>query len=97
MNIVTNNRPRQLQALVDLSEDAQKEFDYIERDDEKYYPRIVQYKGAWYDVYDSQHIHKELGFDKFKGWDAIVTETFFSGVLFKFFGDDEVIVGMYYA
>jgi hypothetical protein len=30
-------------------------------------------------------------------WDSIVSETFFSGVLFRLVGDDQVIVGQYFA
>jgi len=93
MNIITNNRPRPLACLLDLPEKVRAEFDYVENYDLSY--RFAQYLGCWYDVYDSQACG--VGFDQFKGWDGIVSETFFSGVLFRFVGDDEVIVGRYFS
>jgi hypothetical protein len=99
MNIITNNIPRQLLPLTDLPAEAQKEFDYIENYDLSY--RFVQYKGCWYDVYDTQVLEQSRlpPGPLFKlaagGWDSIVTETFFSGVVFRLVGDDEVIVGRY--
>ncbi len=95
MKITTNNIPRQLLPLTDLPKKAQEDFDYVENYDLSY--RFVQYKGYWYDVYDSQCITRELGFDQFKGWHGIVSESYFSGILFRLVGDDEVIVGRYAA
>ena len=89
MNIITNNHQRQMACLAELPDNVRADFSYI-MDDERYCPRFVQYKGCWYDVYDSQSVTRD------KGWDGIVSETFFSGVLFRFVGDDEVIVGRYF-
>jgi hypothetical protein len=95
MIITTNNRPRPLACFADLPAKVQADFDYVENYDLSY--RFVQYKGWWYDVYDSQSITRELGFDQFKGWHGIVSDSFFSGVLFKLCDDGEVVVGRYYA
>jgi hypothetical protein len=95
MNIITNNRPRPLACLLDLPAKVRAEFDYVENYDLSY--RFVQYLGHWYDVYDSQSITRELGFDQFKGWDGVVSDSFFSGILFRLVGDDEVIVGRYFS
>jgi hypothetical protein len=92
MIITTNNIPRQLLPLTDLPKKAQEDFDYL-NDPHEY--RLVNYKGYWYDVYDSQSITRELGFDQFKGWDSIVSDSFFSGILFRLVGDGEVVVGRY--
>ena len=96
MNIITNNHPRPLACLLDLPDNVRADFDYVAKDGD-YTARFVRYLGHWYDVYDSQSITRELGFDQFKGWHGIVSETFFSGVLFRLVGDDEVIVGRYFA
>ncbi len=96
MSIITNNRPRPLLALIDLPAKAQKDFDYV-KEGAEFYPSFVQYKGVWYDVYDSQNITRELGFSQFAGWHGIVSDSFFSGVLFKLCDDDTVIVGRYFA
>jgi len=92
MNIITNNHPRPLACLAELPAKVRADFDYVS---EQLSPRFVQYKGHWYDVYDSQACG--VGFDQFKGWDGIVSETFFSGVLFRFADEDQVIVGQYFA
>ena len=92
MNIITNNHQRQMACLAELPDNVRADFDYVE---DEFDARFVQYKGAWYDVYDSQACG--VGFDQFKGWDGIVSETFFSGVLFRFVADeDQVIVGRYF-
>jgi hypothetical protein len=81
--------------LAELPDNVRADFDYVAKDGD-HTARFVQYKGAWYDVLDAQFITRELGSDQFKGWDGIVSETYFSGVLFRFVGDDEVIVGRYF-
>jgi len=93
VNIITNNHQRQMACLLDLPDNVRADFDYVE---DEFDARLVQYKGTWYDVYDSQNITRELGFDQFKGWDGIVSDTYFSGVVFRLVGDDEVIVGRYF-
>lgn len=103
MKITTNNRPRQLLPLTDLPKKAQEDFDYL-NDPHEY--RLVQYKGHWYDVYDTQLIRTRpdhpVGHalvvaeaSPLADWDSIVSESFFSGILFRLVGDDEVIVGRY--
>jgi hypothetical protein len=38
-----------------------------------------------------------LGFSQFAGWHGIVSDSYFSGVLFKLCDDDTVIVGRYFS
>jgi hypothetical protein len=52
MNIITNRIPRPLQCLYDLPPAAAKDFGYLGQA-EACEPRLVQYKGVWYDVLDS--------------------------------------------
>jgi hypothetical protein len=94
VNIITNNHQRQMACLLDLPDNVRADFDYVAKDGD-HTARFVRYLGCWYDVLDSQACG--VGFDQFKRWDGIVSETFFSGVLFRFVGDDEVIVGRYFA
>ena len=105
MNITTDNKWRPLASLADLPAKAMKEFEYID-EDSIYDLRFVKYKGVWYDVRDTQRI--TVG-NSFRGWDMYVTkdhpfakwssvnsDSFFSGILFKF--DEyfeQVIVGRY--
>jgi hypothetical protein len=107
LTIITNRKPRQLLPLTDLPEKAQADFDYLTDDDRHSY-RFVQYKGVWYDVFDTQCIGRwdtprldgnmRVNADHpFAKWDSLHGNSFFSGVLFKFVGDGEVICGRYYS
>jgi hypothetical protein len=96
LTITTNRIPRDMVAFFQLPAKEMQYFDYIKEDDQ-YQPRLVEYKGCWYDVYDTMNVgHIEA----FQGWDSYISDTFFSGVLFLLMrdGDDErVICGRYYA
>lgn len=107
MQIITNNRPRPMVCAADLPAKVQDDFDYVKWE-EGYEPRFVQYKGVWYDVYDTQTIRTASGAPMGWGmvvekdsplasWHGIVSDSFFSGVLFKLCDDDTVIVGRYYS
>ena len=99
MNIITNNVPRTLMCAADLPLKARAEFDYIKWE-EGYDPRFVKYKGCWYDVDDTQGVRYSRGgsaMTEFNGWDLFVSETFFSGVLFRLVDDDQGMVGRYFS
>ena len=107
MNITTNNRARVLKSLSELPTKVAEDFDYIE-ECEAFDPRFVQFMGHWYDTQDVQGISTRrtnpVGWDcivqeddPLARWHAIVSETYFSGVLFRFVGNDEVVVGRYFA
>ena len=106
MNIITNNHQRQMACLAELPDNVRAEFDYV-REDGDYTARFVRYLGHWYDVLDAQFITREARYptgwamvvdetSSLASWHMIVSETYFSGVLFRFVGDDEVIVGRYF-
>lgn len=107
MQIITNWIPRNMVAKYELPLAVQKEFDYNECDD--YSNRYVQYKGQWIDAYDTQRIEMEKD-DSPVGWavkvhpgspvglfDAIISDSYFSGTLLRFVGDDQVVVARYYS
>ena len=97
MKIITNRIPRPLVCLFDLPKGAARDFKYIE-DPHEY--RLVQYKGVWYDVWDSVRCPGygalEATRHAFAGWDGYISDSFFSGVLFRFADDDCVVVGQYF-
>ena len=106
MEIKTDHKYRPLLSLCELPEKVAKDFDYVK---EEYCTlRFVKYKGDWYDTLDTQRITTEsyrMGWDMpvskdhiLADWDAILSDTFFSGMVFKFSEDwESVIVGVYYA
>ena len=108
MNITTNHCSYFLTEWHELPRLIQLDFDYVEGDD-RFTPRFIRYKDVWYDTHDAQRIvirragTDRMGWafyvdqnDPLAKWDAIISETFFSGVLFKFVEDDRVICGRYY-
>ena len=88
MKITSNFQPRNLLPLVDLPKDVQDYFGYI-KDDDIYSYRFVQYKGQFYDVFES--ITGNIP----EPWDSIELTSAFSGVLFKLIPEnDQVICGL---
>lgn len=97
MKIITNRIPRPLVCLADLPEKARKDFDYL-TEDHAYECRLVQYKGVWYDVYDSMRcptMDSSAPRNPLSGWDGYISDSFFSGVLFRFADDDRVVCATY--
>ena len=106
MDIITNWVPRNMVALYELPAKQRAWFDYVE--DDAYSPRFVQYKGEWHDAYDTQRIEPDNGRRSPVGWgvrvhpgsplclfDSIESDSYFSGLLFRFVDDDKVIVARY--
>ena len=100
MKIITNNHPRPLACIAELPVKVRADFDYVGDD---FDARFVQYKGVWYDVYDTTLLEQSrlpiggLFTCAARGWQSYISETFFSGVLFRFADEDQVIVGSYFA
>ena len=96
MKIITNNIPRPLACFLDLPEKIRQDFDYI---DDSYDLRFVQYKSVWYDVWDSMNCPwfeaPAATRHAFSGWDGYISDSYFSGVLFKFADEDCVVCATY--
>ena len=95
ITIKSNRHERPLYGLADLTPKDAEDFDYIEGED-RYSPRLFNYRGSWYDYYEFQRTSERLDAD---GWDGIQTESYFSGVLVSYrtkegkLLDETVIVG----
>lgn len=95
MRVITNNQPRRLHLLAALPPRVQREFEYISIDDDL--PRMVLYKGVWYDVVDSQTPYTLPAENPLHQWDGFISDSFFSGVVFKFADGSNVICGRWLA
>ena len=108
-SLTCNRIPRALLCLAELSDAERSEFDYVSEGDE-YSPRFVRYRGTIYDAHDTQRIEPDNGRVHPMGWvarvrpgeplayfDSVQSETYFSGIAFRFVGDDHVIVGRFYS
>lgn len=109
LEITTNGRARDLVSLSELPLKNQLDFSYIPSGEE-HQPRLVLYLGDWHDVFDTQridvgdvHSHpcgwalyvpKDSPLAK---WDSIHSSTYFSGLLFRLTGEDQVVVGQYFS
>lgn len=109
MQIITNWQARPLQCLADIPLNRRADFDYID-EGEEFSPRFVCYRGEWHDTHDTQRIEPDNGRPHRMGWamrvhpgsplahfDAIESDTYFSGLLYQFVGDDSVIVARCFA
>lgn len=96
LKIITNNVPRDLIEYHELTPEEQTQFDYIDPTTEYYY-FFFRYKGELYDVGDCEVADFAYANHPFKDWSGYFSETFFSGVLFRFERHMEsVVVGRYY-
>lgn len=105
MEIKTDHKYRPLKALCELPKKVAKDFEYVDGDQSQ---RFVKYQGKGYDTHDTQRITTGpylTGLDMpvskdhiLADWDAILSDTFFSAMVFKFSEDwESVMVGVYYA
>ena len=108
MQIITNWVPRNMLALHELPTKHREFFDYVDEHD-VCTPRFVQYRGEWHDVFDTQRIEPDTGRQNPMGWairvhpgsplclfDSVESDSFFSGVLYRLVGEDQVVVGRYF-
>ena len=94
LTIITNNVPRDIIYPEELTDKERAEFDYIDFDAEPN-RNFVRYKGEVIDLHDLELPY----FEMFPGWHSYRSDSFFSGILFRFVGDemDQVICGRYYS
>lgn len=106
MKITTDNKPRCLMSWHEIDAKSQPDFEYIDNV-ERYNERFVKYKGEWYDTHDTQALTAEglkfpMGWamhvepdSPLAKWHTIQSDSFFSGIVFRFVDDLCVIVGRY--
>lgn len=107
MQIISNNKPRSIVYGYELSEKEYADFDYIGEygSDDMQMAQFIRYKGELYYLNDFVVIQKagnnsssfcHTDFDgSLKGWDGILTDSYFSGIVIKWADNDfeSVIVG----
>lgn len=107
VTVVTNHMPRPVLYWWDLTDKEKTEFDYLDSEDKQDGGSFMRYKGHVYDINEFQsiskhvpHIHRKL-----QAWDGFMTDSYFSGVLIKWYTEPdyrdrsytEIVVGTYYA
>ena len=93
VKIITNNQYRTLLYGNELTEKEVKQFDYLE---DVMGGNFFRYLGTAYDLGEFMSLHNS---DDFKGWDGYSGDTFFSGILVEYDGEDtdRIKVGRYYS
>jgi hypothetical protein len=90
--IRTNHRPRAILSGYELTAKERAEFDYLD-DEEKAESRFVRYRAWVYDLGDMMAAPEDM-----RPWQAIGHQTYFSGVVFRYVEDNEMVIcGNYYA
>lgn len=98
--IITNNHRRNVLGDWNLTADEKEEFEYIdwgkcERGEDSV--SFVHYRGVLYDLNDIDGNPGQDGI--FTGWNAYVSDSFFSGTVFRYVevdGDFYIVCGRYY-
>jgi hypothetical protein len=111
VTITTNNVPRDIIYGYELTESERAEFDYIDwqkvEDGTGDIGEFVRYKGQLYDLNDTEGKSQS---EDLAGWDMYISDSFFSGVVFRYprepstycpdrYADidtEHIIVGRYY-
>jgi hypothetical protein len=100
MQIITNNVPRDIVEAYELTKAEQAEFDFIDWtdvDNGNASPEFFRYRGQLY------YLESEGRPSFAPGWDGYLSDSFFSGILFRFPVEDgrpdyeRIIVGTYIA
>jgi hypothetical protein len=86
LEVTTDGRPRPLLRVDEVPPRVRRDFDYLRDGDGA---RLVEYRGSWYDAYDNEGV-----FPHDRRW-FYASDSFFSGMLFRFPHDDDVVVGRY--
>lgn len=93
LTIKTNNVPRDIINLWELTEKERKDFDWVTDEGEQFF----RYKGTLYALSEFMTTSMPFGAPQLesKGWDGYHSDSFFSAVLVKYTGDlEQVIVGL---
>lgn len=106
LTILTNNVPRDLLSLWDLTDKERKDFDYVSEDDG--HARFFRYRGSVYDAHEFERIPAHHPEEAFHRWAGYQSDSFFSGVVIRWplmfpewpekgLDFERVIVGRYYS
>jgi len=101
LTIKTNNQPRRLMSLHELSSadqvEARKRFDWMDSEELETSCDFFKYRDNIY------HLSEFMSFTsfasgEFKGWNGYSADTYFSGILVRIVNENEdVVVGTYFS
>lgn len=105
VEITTNHHRREVIDAWNLPPEVRAEFDYIDWpgvEDGTSSASFVRYRGQWFDLSDVPRIDRQQFPEghPFRSWDGYVSDTYFSGTVFRYVyddGEESVIVGSFFA
>ena len=95
MKIITNNQPRTLLSIDDLTEIEKAEFEWMDDDAAADDAEFFRYKGHVYTLQDFTRVRDKEG--PLASWQGHQGESYFSGILIRRHYYDSVVVGAYYS
>lgn len=102
IRIRTNNVPRFVLDASELTLTERAEFDYMdwaamERGEDS--ASFIRYRGMCYDLGEFSTTRGLPEFNPLTKWDAYMSDSFFSGVVVRYVGDDyeSVVIGTFFA
>lgn len=95
LTIRTNNQPRHILYWHDLTDEERAEFDYLDTAEHQQDARFVRYRGWVYDLSEFSAVGPMMSLDC---WDGYVSDSFYSGVVCRYVGNDceAVIMGTFF-
>lgn len=101
ITIICNGVPRDIVDGWETTAAERAELDYVdwdavERGEDSF--SGFRYLGELYDLSDIPAVDRRDGFESpFQGWDGVMSDSFFSGIVVRYCDDDErVIVGRFF-
>ena len=116
ITVKTNNTKRDVLQWHDLTDKEKEEFDYIDTEEKQYSAEFFRYRGSCYDISEFQritapgaclngwayvaHDNEDGTQSPLRKWDAIQTDSYFSGIVFRYVPDtdcEQIVVGRVYS
>ena len=94
MKIITNNQPRTLLSIDELTAVEREDFEWMEDDAAADCALFFRYKGHVYTTQDFMRVEDKDG--PLAAWHGVYGESYWSGKLIRYI-DDCVVVGSYYS
>ena len=94
MKIITNNKPRTLLSIDELTETEKAEFDYMDGDAAADCAQFFRHRGVVYTTQDFMRVEDKDG--PLADWHGVYGESYWSGKVIRYI-DDDVVVGSFYS
>lgn len=98
VTIITNNQPRDLLTIEDLTDAERAEFEYLNWEEISGELRFFRYRGNVYDGFDMTPVDPHSSAGEMTNWGHYLSEGFFAGIVVRHLPDtdwQQIVVGRY--